>query len=316
MNDIKILLEKLNLGEIAISDLPKDSIFLIASCMILENIPGPDEILTQLTPLQRDLIGLQGLLMEGDVANASLTSSELLKRSRSSEERDLECEVRIRMERALLALDGPEVSGAELRWCAERLNAIAPQSALHGIAMLNQATWHSNRGEVMMALAIHAEITKESGFPNEIRGLSRLEVGRIMLSMEDLDSAMRHLWTARELFLESNMEAESLVASLEWLDIALEEVVDDAPRMAVRIENAQPRSSPGSDWIPSNKLDVVELIENIMPILSRDVSGTERNDLGMIIDAAIMLNKQNWIEEIRTKKDKIQDERLLDALQS
>ena len=67
MNDIKLLLEKLNLGGIAISDLPKDSIFLIASCMILENIPGPDEILTKLTPLQRDLIGLQGLLMEGDV---------------------------------------------------------------------------------------------------------------------------------------------------------------------------------------------------------------------------------------------------------
>lgn len=316
MNDIKLLLEKLNLGEIEISDLPKDSIFLIASSMILENIPGPDEILTLLTPLQRDLIGLQGLLMEGDIANASVTSSELLERSRSGEERDLECEVRIRMERALLALEGQEVSGAELRWCAERLNAISPHSALHGIAMLNQATWHSNRGEVMMALAVHADITKESGFPNEIRGLSRLEVGRILLSMEDLDSAMRHLWTARHLFLESNMEAESLVASLEWLDIALEEVVDDAPRMDVRIENAQPRSSPGSSWIPSNKLDVVELIENIIPILSRDVSGTERNDLGMIIDAAIMLNNQNWIETISTKKDKIQDERLLEALQS
>ena len=53
-----------------------------------------------------------------------------------------------------------------------------------------------------------------------------------------------------------------------------------------------------------------------MPILSRDVSGTERNDLGMIIDAAIILDKQNWLEEIRTKKDKIQDERLLEALQS
>ena len=59
--------------------------------------------------------------------------------------------------------------------------------------MLNQATWHSNNGEIMMAMTIHAEITKESGFPDEFRGLSRLEVGRILTAMDDLDPAMRHL---------------------------------------------------------------------------------------------------------------------------
>ena len=140
------------------------------------------------------------------------------------------------MERALLAVDGSDASGQELRWCSERLKAIAPNTALHGISMLNQANWHSNNGEIMMAMAIHAEITKDSGFPDEIRGLSRLEVGRILTAMDDLDPAMRHLWTARAIFIQAEMEAEAVVVSLEWLDLALEEVTEDAPRMLYRIE--------------------------------------------------------------------------------
>ena len=220
------------------------------------------------------------------------------------------------MERALLAVDGIDASGQELRWCSERLKAIAPNTALHGISMLNQANWHSNNGEIMMAMAIHAEITKDSEFPDEIRGLSRLEVGRILTAMDDLDPAMRHLWTARAIFIQAEMEAEAVVVSLEWLDLALEEVTEDAPRMLYRIENAGPRSVPGSSWVPANEQDVRDVVESIFSILTEDVGGTERTDLGIILDAAEILGEQEWKNSLLEKSKDIQDARLLEALQS
>ena len=316
MKDIRKVLSDLNLGSIKVSEIPDELIFQLSSSMLIEQLEGPDELLSRLSPLQRDVLGLQRLLVEGDIAKAVIISEDLLSRSRSKEERDLECEVRIRMERALLAVDGSDASGQELRWCSERLNAIAPNTALHGISMLNQANWHSNNGEIMMAMAIHAEITKDSGFPDEIRGLSRLEVGRILTAMDDLDPAMRHLWTARAIFLQAEMEAEAVVVSLEWLDLALEEVTEDAPRMLYRIENAGPRSVPGSSWIPANERDVRDVVESIFPILTEDVGGTERTDLGIILDAAEILDEQEWKNSLLEMSKDIQDARLLEFLQS
>ena len=316
MKDIRKVLSDLNLGSIKVSEIPDELIFQLSSSMLIEQLEGPDELLSRLSRLQRDVLGLQSLLVEGDIAKAVIISEDLLFRSRSKEERDLECEVRIRMERALLAVDGSDASGQELRWCSERLKAIAPNTALHGISMLNQANWHSNNGEIMMAMAIHAEITKDSGFPDEIRGLSRLEVGRILTAMDDLDPAMRHLWTARAIFIQAEMEAEAVVVSLEWLDLALEEVTEDAPRMLYRIENAEPRSVPGSSWVPANEQDVRDVVESIFSILTEDVGGTERTDLGIILDAAEILGEQEWKNSLLEKSKDIQDARLLEALQS
>ena len=316
MKDIRKILSDLNSGSVKVSEIPDELILQLSSSMLIEQLEGPDELLSRLTRLQRDVLGLQSLLVEGDIAKAVIISEDLLFRSRSKEERDLECEVRIRMERALLAVDGIDASGQELRWCSERLKAIAPNTALHGISMLNQANWHSNNGEIMMAMAIHAEITKDSGFPDEIRGLSRLEVGRILTAMDDLDPAMRHLWTARAIFIQAEMEAEAVVVSLEWLDLALEEVTEDAPRMLYRIENAGPRSVPGSSWVPANEQDVRDVVESIFSILTEDVGGTERTDLGIILDAAEILGEQEWKNSLLEKSKDIQDARLLEALQS
>jgi len=316
MKDIRKILSDLNSGSVKVSEIPDELILQLSSSMLIEQLEGPDELLSRLSRLQRDVLGLQRLLVEGDIAKAVIISEDLLFRSRSKEERDLECEVRIRMERALLAVDGSDASGQELRWCSERLKAIAPNTALHGISMLNQANWHSNNGEIMMAMAIHAEITKDSGFPDEIRGLSRLEVGRILTTMGDLDPAMRHLWTARAIFIQAEMEAEAVVVSLEWLDLALEEVTEDAPRMLYRIENAGPRSVPGSSWVPANEQDVRDVVESIFSILTEDVGGTERTDLGIILDAAEILGEQEWKNSLLEKSKDIQDARLLEALQS
>jgi hypothetical protein len=220
------------------------------------------------------------------------------------------------MERALLGIVEPSLVGNELRWCVDRLNAICSGSPLHGLALLNLANWHRNVGESIMSLVVHADISKEYGHPEDIIGLSRLEAARIYVTLNDLDPAMRHFWAARKYFTNSNMASESLVCSLEWLDLALEEVSETAPDMENRMENAAPRESAGATWVPSNPNDITEIVEELIPILTEDLSGETRNDIGLIIDSSNMLGVAKWKRILIERKSEIQDLKVLEALQS
>ena len=221
------------------------------------------ESLEKATPLELDMLILQKKISQGDLENIGNFSEDILNRSRTSDERDHLIEARVRMERALLGITDTSLVGSELRWCVDRLNALCPGSPLHGLSLLNLANWHRNVGESIMSLVVHADISKEYGHPEDIIGLSRLEAARIYVTLNDLDPAMRHLWSARKLFINTNMISESLVCSLEWLDLALEEVSESAPDMESRLENAAPRESAGATWIPSNPKDIVEIVEEL-----------------------------------------------------
>ena len=268
------------------------------------------------TPLQLDLLIFQKKISQGDLENIEIFSEDLLNRSRSTSERDHLVEARLRMDRALLGIVDPKLIGQELRWSVDRLNALCPGSGLHGLALLNLANWHRNSGESIMSLIVHADISKDSGHPEDIIGLSRLEAARIYVTLNDLDPAMRHLWSARQSFAKNGMNSESLVASLEWLDLALEEVSDLAPDMETRIANASPRESGGATWVPSNPEDVKLIVEELLPVLTRNLSGSERNDIGLIIDSSNILGFNNWKDILLERIDEIQDPKVLDVLQS
>ena len=274
------------------------------------------ESLDKATPLELDILILQKKISQGDLENIGIFSEEILNRSRSTSERDHLIEARVRMERALLGITDTSLVGNELRWCVDRLNAICPGSPLHGLALLNLANWHRNVGESIMSLVVHADISKEYGHPEDIIGLSRLEAARIYVTLNDLDPAMRHLWSARKYFTNTNMTSESLVCSLEWLDLALEEVSETAPEMENRLENAAPRESAGSTWIPSNPNDVIEIVEELIPILTKNLSGENRNDIGLIIDSSNILKVDSWKKILLERKSEIQDLKVLEALQS
>ena len=274
------------------------------------------ESLDKATSLELDMLILQKKISQGDLENIGIFSEEILNRSRSTSERDHLIEARVRMERALLGITDTSLVGNELRWCVDRLNAICPGSPLHGLALLNLANWHRNVGESIMSLVVHADISKEYGHPEDIIGLSRLEAARIYVTLNDLDPAMRHLWSARKYFTNTNMTSESLVCSLEWLDLALEEVSENAPDMENRLENAAPRESAGSTWIPSNPNDVIEIVEELIPILTKDLSGENRNDIGLIIDSSNILKVDSWKKILLERKSEIQDLKVLEALQS
>ena len=274
------------------------------------------ESLDKATPLELDMLILQKKISQGDLENIGIFSEEILNRSRTTSERDHLIEARVRMERALLGITDTSLVGNELRWCVDRLNAICPGSPLHGLALLNLANWHRNVGESIMSLVVHADISKEYGHPEDIIGLSRLEAARIYVTLNDLDPAMRHLWSARKYFTNTNMTSESLVCSLEWLDLALEEVSETAPEMENRLENAAPRESAGSTWIPSNPNDVIEIVEELIPILTKNLSGENRNDIGLIIDSSNILKVDSWKKILQERKSEIQDLKVLEALQS
>ena len=274
------------------------------------------ESLDKATPLELDMLILQKKISQGDLENIGIFSEEILNRSRTTSERDHLIEARVRMERALLGITDTSLVGNELRWCVDRLNAICPGSPLHGLALLNLANWHRNVGESIMSLVVHADISKEYGHPEDIIGLSRLEAARIYVTLNDLDPAMRHLWSARKYFTNTNMTSESLVCSLEWLDLALEEVSENAPDMENRLENAAPRESAGSTWIPSNPNDVIEIVEELIPILTKNLSGENRNDIGLIIDSSNILKVDSWKKILLERKSEIQDLKVLEALQS
>ena len=266
--------------------------------------------------LQNDFLEFRQTILSGDVATAITDSASILERSRSKAERDPAIEAMIRMERALHVPNEPSLVGTELRWCADRMNALSPGSASHGICLLNLAAWHRNRGETMMSLATHSGISLSTGHPIEIVGLSRLEVARILVGLNDLDPAMRHFWSAREYLTKSGMSPEALSASLEWLDLALEEVDSKSPRMSVRVTEATPRGKPGNTWVPANPEDIREIVESLIPVLLVDVSGDERKDIGLILDAAELLAEDSWLEIISERISEIQDSSVVAALQS
>ena len=112
------------------------------------------------TPLQIDMLILQKRISQGNLENIAEFSEGLLNRSRSTGERDHHVEARVRMDRALLGIIDTNLVGAELKWCVDRINALCPGTALHGLALLNLANWHRNSGESIMSLIVHADIRK------------------------------------------------------------------------------------------------------------------------------------------------------------
>ena len=262
-----------------------------------------------------DSLLFQTLLSEGNTEKALILSEKILERSRNLGDRDFESEAWIRMERALLGAIAPENVGNELRWCVDRLASVNPGSPLHGLALLNLASWHRNSNERMMALVTLADISSDAGHPVDLIGLSRLESGRILASIGDLEPAMRHLWMAMR-GLSSDMPAEAVVCAMEWLDMALDDIDPNSPTMDQRIVDARPRETPGMTTTPSNPSDIKESVEIILSNALKDVSGLKRDDLGLVLDASETLEETQWREAIEERRSEIQDPRLIDVLQS
>ena len=243
----------------------------------------------------------------GDIASAVILSEELLNRSRGSEERDIEAEARIRLDRALIGAVEESMVGAELRWATERMSTIHPGSPGHALALLNLAGWHASSGENMMALAIHSEITSLAGHPNDLIALSRLEVGRLHLGLGDNESALRHLWSSASTFQSEEMHGEEAIALLEWLDIALDTLSFEARTMDEIIRDAAPRDPKHKTAASAHPQDALQVAMRLAETILEDLSGSQRPDLGILVDAAFCLKSETLAELLTSRSEDIED---------
>ncbi len=201
-------------------------------------------ILPHLNEIETHIIQYRSALLANDAQAAQQSLTSALEISRSTEQRDHLMEARIRMEWGILraSMGEFEQAGIDLKWALERLGALSEGHRWHGLALLNMATWHRNRGESGMALAMHAEISRHGPHLIEVISVSRRQAAEILIEKDHIFSALRNLWIAHHGFRQSNMEDEAIEAGLHWIDLGLTEVSTDAPQMHTAIESAAPRS--------------------------------------------------------------------------
>ena len=221
-----------------------------------------DDIMPNLNEIESHIIAYRYALLGNDAESAQQSLNTALSISRSKEKRDHLLEARIRMEWGILraSLGEFEQAGVDIKWAVERISALSAGHRWHGMALLNMATWHLNRGELGMALAMHAEISRHGPHLVEIVSTSRRQAAEILIGKNHLFSALRNLWIAHHGFRQSNMEEAAVEAGLHWIDIGLTEVSSDAPEMNTAIESAVPRSAGDPKprvWIHPNDLKMM-----------------------------------------------------------
>ena len=119
----------------------------------------------------------------------------------------------------------------------------------------------------------------QTGGTPDIIGLSRLESGGYSLNRGPRASNEAPVDKRGDISVE--MPAESVVCAMEWLDIALDEIEEESPKMDERIVDVKPRDSPGMTTVPSNPDDIRECVELILHWPSRCLWYTE-DDLGLV----------------------------------
>ena len=221
-----------------------------------------DVIMPNLNEIESHIIAYRYALLANDADSAQQSPNTALSISRSKEQRDHLLEARIRMEWGILraSLGEFDQAGVDIKWAVERISALSAGHRWHGMALLNMATWHLNRGELGMALAMHAEISRHGPHLVEIVSTSRRQAAEILIEKNHLFSALRNLWIAHHGFRQSSMEEEAIEAGLHWVDLGLTEVSSDAPQMHTAIELAAPRSVGEPKprvWIHPNDLKLM-----------------------------------------------------------
>ena len=255
-------------------------------------------------------------LAENDIDGALTSLEECMNRSRTPSTRNPVLEARARMLRGLCrsGLGERIEASADLRWAMDRLNAIDSGSEAHGIAVLNVAAWHRQNGEPVMALATHSEIARENTHVPEIVAVSRQRVAAIHAELGDLAGSIRHHWTAWKIARDTGMSVIAEASCLHIIDLGLANVDAHSERMSVRIENSrpEPRKDPTEPSI--HPTDLKDVTEWIVPRVLSDVSGKQRVDMQLVVEALNILDS-DLIERFQEIKDSVQDPVVLEALQ-
>ena len=255
-------------------------------------------------------------ISESQIETALNSIEKCINAVRSPKSRDAILEARAKMIRGLARSSIGEITegGADLRWSMDRLGAISAGSDEHGIAILNVAAWHRQQSEIVMSLATHSEIARESTHSPEIVAISRQRVASIHAELEDYVGALRHYWTAWKLSVSSGIDAIAEISCLHILDIGLTDVNDSSLRLDEQVNNASPRSKSEKSSASIHPEDLLEALDWITPRSLEDISQNHRPDLSLIIESHKILNME-LPEILILNKNLIQDPEVAKLLQ-
>jgi len=279
------------------------------------NIDDARDMAKYLSEGSRNFIDAIIKLSESDVEGALISLETCISIVRNPKTREPILESRARMIRGLARTSLGETTegGSDLRWAMDRLSAIAHGSDEHGIAILNVAAWHRQQSEIVMSLATHSEIARESSHSPEIVAVSRHRVASIHCELGDYTSALRHHWTAWKLSTECSINAIAESSCLHIIDLGLTNVSEDVERLDSQVKNASPgrHSSTTSSIHPT---DLHEAIEWITPRTLAQLSGENRTDLALIIEYYKTM-KMELPVELMSNISEIEDQDVLASLQ-
>ena len=294
-----------------------DNLFIAESAIESGDISKAREIAESLPDGPRYFVESLIQISEENIDGALLTINNCINVTRNPKSRDPILESRAKMIRGLARTSiGESIEGgADLRWAMDRLGAIDHGSDFHGISVLNVAAWHRQESEIVMSLATHSEIARETTHSPEIVALSRHRVASIHSEMENYSTALRHHWTAWKIASESGMDAIAESSCLHIIDLGLTHVSESVERIDVQIRNAIPTPHNNiSSEAEIHPNDLLEAMEWISPRSLVQLTGINRPDLSLIIEAHQKLNRQLPIE-LTDNSHHIQDDEVLALLQ-
>ncbi len=198
----------------------------------------------RLNTIEKSIYKFRNAQMANDATLAQQHLTTALQISRTTEHRDHLLEARIRMEWGILraSIGEHEQAGVDLRWAMERLGALSEGHRWHGVCILNMAKWHQNRGELGMALAMHAEISRNGPHHIEIIATSRRNAAELLVAKNHIHSALRNLWISHHGFRQTDMLDAAIESGMHWIDLGIGNISNQAQTMDDAVHNAAPRS--------------------------------------------------------------------------
>ncbi len=264
---------------------------------------------------ERLLLDAKDAWLRGDGPSAISCLDDCIEYCRRPDYRDPSMEARARMERGIIRASlGDAAADSDLRWAMDRLSTLAPESSLHGLSILNLAGWHESQGERMMAMATLASIGRTSGHDSSIIGLSRQRSAAMRMEMNDHSSASRLHWVAWRILARGGQSVLAEVSALRFIDLALQNLDSEAERMDEIIELAVPTSKSGGTYHGINPKDVAVVLDWITPKIIADVSGKQRPDLVLFIEASNALGRD--LKSEFQNQEFIEDPEAVELIQS
>ena len=234
----------------------------------------------RLNEIEQSIFHFRNAQLQNNAELAQQHLASALQISRSNEHRDHLLEARIRMEWGILraSIGEHEQAGVDLRWAMERLGALSEGHRWHGLCILNLAKWHQNRGELGMALAIHAEISRNGPHHIEIVSISRRNAAELLVAKNHMHSALRNLWISHHGFRQTGMLDAAIESGLHWIDLGISGLNSQAQTMDDAVHNAAPRSVGEPLPAPEIHPDDLKLMIEWMKTQELDGVGNELVD--------------------------------------